>query len=113
MNFITGHASGAGATGQFSFEGGSLALPCPALGAVTLGQRPEHIHLSEDAPWRGQVTLVEPTGADTYVVVQTAVGLITVRTPPSTQVKVGDNVGMTVSSRHNNWFDAQSGLRLG
>ena len=112
MNFITGQANGTGATGQFSFEGGVLQLPCPAQGAVTLGQRPEHIHLSDDAAWRGEVTLVEPTGADTYVVVKTGVGLVTVRTPPSTQVNVGDTVGMTVSANHNNWFDAQSGLRL-
>ena len=113
MNFIAGSASGTGATSQFFFEGGSLALPCPAAGKVTLGQRPEHIHFSDDASWRGQVTLVEPTGADTYVVVKTAVGLITVRTAPSTQISVGDNVGMTVSDHHNNWFDMQSGLRLG
>ena len=113
MNFITGNASGTRATGLFSFEGGSLQLPAPVSGQVTLGQRPEHIHLADDAPWRGEVTLVEPTGADTYVVVKTGVGLITVRTPPSTQVAVGDKVGMTISSRHNNWFDAQSGLRLG
>jgi multiple sugar transport system ATP-binding protein len=46
---------------------------------VTLGQRPEHIHLTDDATWRGEVVLVEPTGADTYVVVKTGVGLITVR----------------------------------
>ncbi|MBP9907511.1 MAG: ABC transporter ATP-binding protein [Rhodoferax sp.] len=113
MNFIAGSASGTGASGLFSFEGGSLALPCPAQGKVTLGQRPEHIHLTDDATWRGQVTLVEPTGADTYVVVKTGVGLITVRTPPSTQVQVGDQVGLSVSSNHNNWFDAQTGLRLG
>jgi multiple sugar transport system ATP-binding protein len=113
MNFIAGYASRTGATSQFVFEGGSLQLPGPASGQVTLGQRPEHIHLSIDAAWRGQVTLVEPTGADTYVVVKTPVGLITVRTAPSTVVKVGDNVGLTVSAEHNNWFDAQTGLRLG
>jgi multiple sugar transport system ATP-binding protein len=82
-------------------------------GNVTLGQRPEHIHLADDANWRGEVTLVEPTGADTYVVIRTGVGLITVRTPPSTQVKVGDNVGLSVSANHNNWFDVQTGQRLG
>ena len=112
MNFISGEASGTGEQALFSFAGGSLALPCPVTGKVTLGQRPEHVHLSDDATWRGQVTLVEPTGADTYVVVKTGVGLITVRTPPNTQVKIGDTVGMTVSGNHNNWFDAQSGLRL-
>jgi len=112
MNFITGQTSGAGESALFSFDGGSLALPCPVSGSVILGQRPEHVHLSDDASWRGQVMLVEPTGADTYVVVKTSVGLITVRTPPNTQVKMGDTVGMTVSSNHNNWFDAQTGLRL-
>jgi multiple sugar transport system ATP-binding protein len=113
MNFIAGNASGTGYGGLFSFEGGSLALDCPApAGAVTLGQRPEHIHLSADAPWRGEVRLVEPTGADTYVVVKTAAGLITVRVPPSTPIQVGEHTGLSVSNKHNNWFDAQSGMRI-
>ncbi|MFT6591547.1 MAG: multiple sugar transport system ATP-binding protein [Rhodoferax sp.] len=113
MNFITGQAAGAASGGLFSFNGGSLPLDCPApAGAVMLGQRPEHIHLSSDAPWRGEVILVEPTGADTYVVVKTALGPITVRVPPSTPVRVGEQTGLTVSNRHNNWFDIQSGLRI-
>ncbi|MEP6588370.1 MAG: ABC transporter ATP-binding protein [Polaromonas sp.] len=113
MNFIAGNASGTSAGGLFSFEGGALPLDCPApAGAVMLGQRPEHIHLQADAPWRGEVMLVEPTGADTYVVIKTAVGPITVRVPPNTPVKVGELTGLGVSSKHNNWFDAQSGLRI-
>ena len=79
---------------------------------MTLGQRPEHIHLDEHAPWRGEVMLVEPTGADTYVVIKTEVGPITVRVPPSTPVQVGDHTGLTVSSRHNHWFDPTSTQRI-
>ena len=113
MNFITGNTDGSGASGVFRFEGGSLDLGCPApAGAVTLGQRPEHIHLDADAPWRGEVVLVEPTGADTYVVVKTAVGLLTVREAPNTVIRVGAHTGMTVSNRHNNWFDAKTGVRI-
>jgi multiple sugar transport system ATP-binding protein len=112
MNFIPGRIERAGAAGSFVFQGGSLQLDCPDVKEVTLGQRPEHIHLQDDATWRGEVTLVEPTGADTYVVVKTGVGIITVRVPPSTPVKVGEQVGLSVSSNHNNWFDKQSGLRL-
>jgi multiple sugar transport system ATP-binding protein len=55
---------------------------------------------------------VEPTGADTYVVVKTAVGLITVRAPANTKIKVGEHAGMTVSGKHNNWFDKATGLRV-
>ena len=112
MNFIPGKIETPGEHGRFVFEGGSLDLICPNASEVTLGQRPEHIHMSADAPWRGEVTLVEPTGADTFIVVKTAVGTITLRVPPNTPVKVGEQTGLTVSSRHNNWFDAQSGVRL-
>ena len=113
MTFIPGQIETAGEHGRFAFEGGSLDLICPHASQVTLGQRPEHIHLSADAPWRGEVTLVEPTGADTFIVVKTAVGPITLRVAPNTAVKVGEQTGLTVSSSHNNWFDAQSGVRLG
>jgi multiple sugar transport system ATP-binding protein len=35
-----------------------------------------------------------------------------VREAANTKVAVGDNVGMTVSGRHNNWFDKTSGARI-
>jgi multiple sugar transport system ATP-binding protein len=112
MNFIPGKVQTTGEHGKFVFEGGSLDIVCPNVKDVTLGQRPEHIHLDPDAPWRGEVVLVEPTGADTYVVVKTGVGLMTVRVAPNTQMSVGEYTGLTVSSNHNNWFDAQTGMRL-
>ena len=112
MNFIPGRIETAGDHGRFVFDGGSLDIPCPDTATAILGQRPEHIHLSADAPWKGEVTLVEPTGADTYVVVKTSAGLITVRAPANTKVAVGETVGMTVSGRHNNWFDAQDETRI-
>ena len=113
MNFISGHIETAGEQGRFVFAGGALDLVCPAVGEVKLGQRPEHIHLNPDADWRGEVVLVEPTGADTYVVVKTQAGLMTVRVAPNTRYQVGEQIGLTVSSKHNNWFNAQSGLRIG
>jgi multiple sugar transport system ATP-binding protein len=58
------------------------------------------------------VVLVEPTGADTFLVLKTAVGLITARTTPHTPIKVGDKTGLDISDAHANWFDARSGLRI-
>jgi multiple sugar transport system ATP-binding protein len=112
MNFIDGRVEAAGGATRFVFQGGSLDLPCPTGPELTLGQRPEHIHLADDASWRGEVVLVEPTGADTYVVVKTAAGLMTVRAPANTKIQVGETAGMTVSGRHNNWFDKTSGKRI-
>jgi multiple sugar transport system ATP-binding protein len=112
MNFIQGAVEGSGDSAKFVFAGGALDLPAPRSGEVMLGQRPEHIHLSDDAQWRGEVSLVEPTGADTYVVVKTRVGVITVRAAANTKLTVGQQIGLSVSSRHNNWFDNSSGVRL-
>ena len=77
-----------------------------------LGLRPEHLRLQDDAAWRGVVSVVEPTGADTYVVVETIAGKFTVRSAPKTQVKPGDNVGLAVHSPLVSWFDKLTGLRL-
>jgi multiple sugar transport system ATP-binding protein len=113
MNFIAGSADSTRATAVFSIEGGVLPLNPPQIGRLTLGVRPEHLLLTEQAGWRGQVQLVEPTGADTYVLVKTAGGSVHVRVAPEAEVRVGDQVGLRAMPEHVHWFDVQTGLRLG
>jgi len=84
----------------------------PRDGNVLLGVRPEHLTLDDAAPWRGEVSLVEPTGADTFVVVKTGVGDMTVRVSAQSRVRAGDAVGLHVAADHVNWFDAASGVRV-
>jgi multiple sugar transport system ATP-binding protein len=112
MNFIAGNADSTGATAVFSIEGGVLPLNPPQVGRLTLGVRPEHLHLSDSAAWRGEVQLVEPTGADTYVLVKTAGGAVHVRVAPEAEVRVGDQVGLRALPEHAHWFDSASGLRV-
>ncbi len=113
MNLIAGSADATSANGRFCFKDGSLSLNAPpAPGGSLMGLRPEHISLTDATDWRGQVSLVEPTGADTFVVVQTGAGNITVRTSPEARVRPGDQVGLAVSAENVSWFDAQSGERL-
>jgi multiple sugar transport system ATP-binding protein len=113
MNLIAGSAGNTGAAGQFGIEGAVLPLACPSVTSSTLlGLRPEHIELVSESPWRGEVSVVEPTGADTYVVVKTAAGDITVRTAPQIAVRPGASVGLQVQAAHASWFDAASGQRL-
>ena len=111
MNLIEGRAKVAG---QFMVAGAQLSLIAPVNDnkAILLGLRPEHIRLSDSATWRGVVNLVEPTGADTYVVVDTPAGKVTVRAAPQTQVRPGDAVGLDIQADHVTWFDQTSTLRV-
>ena len=111
MNLIEGRATVAG---QFMVAGAQLSLIAPVNDnkAILLGLRPEHIRLSDSATWRGVVNLVEPTGADTYVVVDTPAGKVTVRAAPQTQVRPGDAVGLDIQADHITWFDQTSTLRV-
>ena len=111
MNLVAGRASG---LEQFSVVGAQLALATPLNEgkATLLGLRPEHIRLSDTAQWRGRVSLVEPTGADTYVVLETSAGKVTVRATPQTQVRPGDLIGLEIQTQHVTWFDQSTGLRV-
>ncbi len=114
MNLIEGRAVAEAGRG-FSIAGADLPLVSPlAPGAQgTLGIRPEHIRLADgEAPWRGEVSVVEPTGADTYVVIRTTAGDVTVRTSPQLRVVPGEHVGLALETDHLNWFDHSSGQRL-
>lgn len=112
MNLIAGCARTMGATGTFGIKNADLPLNCPVATEALLGVRPEHIALVQESPWRGEVTVVEPTGADTFVVVKTDAGDVTVRTSPQTQARPGDAVGLEIQAARVSWFDAGSGVRV-
>ncbi len=91
-----------------------------------LGLRPEHIRIglasdtslevNPNAAWRGVVSLVEPTGADTYLKIKTHSGdeteSVNVRVSPEYRVNVGDAVNLSFEDRYAHWFDAMTGDRV-
>ena len=107
MNLIAEKADASSGGCPCHIKNASLVLPCPSTANdVQLGLRPEYLLLDDSATWRGKVSLVAPTGADTYVVVQTDAGAVTVRTSPQTAARPGDHVGLAVDSAHVSWVDA-------
>jgi len=109
MNLLRGTQ----AAGHFAIQGVSLELAAPqAAPEVMLGVRPEHLVMQDSSPWRGEVSVVEPTGPDTYVMVDTAAGSMTLRTDAQTRVKPGDRVGLAVAPAHAHWFDTGTEQRI-
>ncbi len=60
---------------RMNFVTGDLAA---AAGAHTLGVRPEHLAITADGPWSGEVVYAENLGSDTYVHVSLADGTVIV-----------------------------------
>ncbi|MES2949567.1 MAG: ABC transporter ATP-binding protein [Pseudomonadota bacterium] len=112
MNLIAGHNGTAQGNNNFEIAFTQMPMAAPRAGNVLMGVRPEHVSLVDDAPWRGEVSVVEPTGADTYVVVKTGAGDVTVRVSAQARVKAGDSVGLQVAADHVSWFDTGTGVRI-
>ncbi|MBC7956078.1 MAG: TOBE domain-containing protein, partial [Cytophagales bacterium] len=83
----------------------------PTTGCV-IGLRPECIQLA-DVGVPGRLTLLEPTGPDTYAFVDTALGSLVLRTGGRVTQRVGDSVRVAWDARDLHVFDATSEERIG
>jgi multiple sugar transport system ATP-binding protein len=115
MNMVEGTIS----NGQVQAHG--VALPVneaqrAALGqngaAITYGLRPEALSFS-DAGLPGQISMLEPTGPETYVSVDTAAGPMVVRVPGKVSESVGSPVHLHWNTADVHLFDGQSQRRVG
>ncbi|MCT4611602.1 MAG: ABC transporter ATP-binding protein [Pelagimonas sp.] len=87
--------------------GGEYAMSSPA---AHLGIRPEHITVTQAGQGNcdGRIDVVEYLGADTFLVLDCSdSGMITVRINGDTDLKVGDQVGLSFDSAKLHFFDAQ------
>jgi multiple sugar transport system ATP-binding protein len=114
MNFIAAERGAGGVSAQ----GESLATTDAqraALGgggsALLYGLRPEALSLGETG-LPGTVLMIEPTGPETYAVIDTAVGNLTARVPGRLVRHVGDRVALAWKAGDAHLFDAASERRL-
>ncbi|MER8476402.1 MULTISPECIES: ABC transporter ATP-binding protein [unclassified Mesorhizobium] len=92
----------------------TLAAPAGVNGAITVGQRPEDMRLSEtDAGnMAGEVYTTELLGDSTLVTVKVGKNLVAVKTDKNTKVHMGENVGIRFDPKHLHFFDTTSGTRV-
>jgi multiple sugar transport system ATP-binding protein len=78
------------------------------------GLRPEALSFADSGATgvAGEITMLEPTGPETYVSVQTAAGMLVVRAPGKVLHQVGDRVHLNWGTHDVHLFDAESQKRL-
>ncbi len=87
------------------------ALAAGSAQAVTYGLRPEDLLFAEHG-LPGSLTIIEPTGPETYLTADTVLGKLTARVPGNTALRVGDAVHLQWVPQKAHLFDADSGVRL-
>jgi len=88
------------------------ALQAHGKAEFVYGLRPESISFgSQGVP--GKLSMIEPTGPETYATVETAAGKLTARVPGVLQSVVGDTVHLQWSADSAHVFDRASGVRVG
>ncbi|WP_339947984.1 ABC transporter ATP-binding protein [uncultured Albimonas sp.] len=115
MNFLRFH--GALAPGATEALLGHVPAGLPALreafeGDLVYGVRPEHVRLSDAAPYRGEVLATEYLGTTQVVTLATPNGEIKARIPADQPARTGETVGLDFDGRTTTLFDAQSGRAL-
>jgi multiple sugar transport system ATP-binding protein len=113
MNVVDGTLRRNGAGAFVEAEGG-LRWPLNGHGGadgqpVIYGVRPEHLTVAgADAPVQAEVIVVEPTGAETELLVQVGQAQIVVVMHGRTAVQPGDRVGLAIEVDQVHLFDAKT-----
>ena len=79
---------------------------------VIFGIRPEDLIVVDDGAIDATVTLLEPTGAESYILVDTAFGEFTLRMPGPGDFNLGDRMKLSFAPSKVHVFDKATQLRL-
>jgi multiple sugar transport system ATP-binding protein len=116
MNFVSARRSnGALMAGDIALaltDAQQASLQAHGGEALLYGIRPESVSFSAHG-LPGSIKMVEPTGPDTYALVDTALGTFTARVPGTIAQKTGEHVLLSWPAAHGHLFDAASEKRVG
>ena len=116
MNFIPVH--GGLERGADSIAINDVAVPIPTVtediapGQLTLGVRPEHIRLRDDAALRGAVYETEYLGTNQIVSIEMTGGIVKARVPADHSFTHGDTVGLDLDRDRLSLFAGEAGTAV-
>jgi multiple sugar transport system ATP-binding protein len=116
MNFLAGTVRRGGGAASVELEGGGRVAAPPTGAAdgaaVVWGVRPEHLALAaEGTGLAGEVAVVEPTGADTHVLVRTGGAEVVAVFRERHALRLGDRIHLSPDVSKTHVFDAATGIR--
>jgi multiple sugar transport system ATP-binding protein len=115
MNFLRFDGALEKGAAAVSMGGTDHAIPAvkeAARGKLVFGVRPEHIALSDSAPYRAKIVATEYLGTTQIVTLDTPNGPIKARTPSGQTARPGEEVGLTFNPRTITLFDEATGRAL-
>ena len=116
MNLVGAQRSGNGllsANQALALDDASqAALHTAGANEVLYGVRPEDLALAADGPLPGSIAMLEPTGPETYVKLDTPIGALTARVPGHVAQPVGASVRLAWPAGRVHLFHPETGLRL-
>jgi|APDOM4702015118_1054815.scaffolds.fasta_scaffold53032_2 multiple sugar transport system ATP-binding protein len=116
MNFIAGERRGdalvSGDVVLTLTDAQQVALRRSDASKVLYGVRPESVSFAAHG-LPGSIKMIEPTGPETYVLIDTALGTLTSRVPGTLAQRAGDHVLVTWASAHTHLFDTGTERRIG
>lgn len=115
MNFLKFHGNVEAGASAISLNHQQIDMPTAReafSGDLVYGIRPEHIALSNDAGYRGEIIASEYLGTTQIVTLKTHNGEIKARIPSQSVATVGETVGLTFNGATATLFDNQSGRAL-
>jgi multiple sugar transport system ATP-binding protein len=93
-------------------EAQAQAVRAHPVAELVYGLRPESLSFATQG-LPGTLSMIEPTGPETYATVDTPVGKLTARVPGVLQAQVGEAVHLQWQAEQAHVFDRASGQRVG
>jgi hypothetical protein len=84
----------------------------PFDGDITVGVRPEHVRLSDEGSYRGEILATEYLGTTQIVTLATDAGELKARIGSERYATVGDTVGLSFNASTLTLFNSQTGHAL-
>jgi multiple sugar transport system ATP-binding protein len=102
-------------TNTVVLSGETIAVPVQresAQGKLVFGVRPEHVTLSDQSKFKGEILATEYLGTSQILTIKTLNGDLKARVSSAQRVSVGDSVGLSFNEKTITLFNALSGAAI-